>query len=130
MEFQQFDSLDEMFAFMAEAERQANERVTEEQEQVSWGSYWIRTDQGFPIFGHVFTRPELIASEIHAGGEPEEAEQTARHYDGMLERGYLFGWAYSYIEPDGELGSTHRSTVRPITEQEFEAARERGWTDA
>ena len=43
-------------------------------------------------------------------------------------RGYMYGKAYSVVEPDGEWGSTHRVSMQKVSKQTFDRMRELGWT--
>jgi hypothetical protein len=73
-------------------------------------------------------RDKFIAEEKGAGADDAELSWTTQAHDSSFQRGYRFGWHFSTVEPDGELGSTHVSTMRKITREEFEAAKARGWT--
>jgi len=129
--FESFDSIDEMFAYMAKAEAQGNSSLTDEQRSLTWGSHWFRPLDDFVIFGYCFTREEALERETAASpqeeidaGWPEHAiEEMAER----LERGYLFGEAWSKPFPQGELGDTHRASAWPITAEQFETARVAGW---
>lgn len=121
--FQSFDNLDDMYAEMNRRTEEGNAHLHDKQRSLTWGSHWVRfihqmQPAMFAIFGRVWTREEVAASE-----DPEVVEQTAAN----LGRGYMFGTAYSTIEPDGELGDTHRYNAWPISEALFEAAREARW---
>jgi hypothetical protein len=44
-----------------------------------------------------------------------------------LERGYVFGKAYSVVEPTGELGDTHVSQMVEVPRETWELARSYNW---
>lgn len=132
MSFEAFESFEAMFDSMKRDEDAANERATQEQRDIGYGDYFIRTRRSFgdelTIYGHIMTRDEFITSERDAGSPEDELSWTLEGMDSSYTRGYRFGWCYSEVEPDGELGSTHVSTMtRKITKEEFDAARERNW---
>lgn len=137
MTFESFDNIEDAFAAMAAQEDAANRRTTPEQKAIGYGDYFIRdyeTMFGFgeslTIYGYIMTRDEFIESERDAGSPEDELAWTLERMDSSYERGYRFGWCYSEVEPDGELGSTHVSTMtRKISKEEFEAAKERGWME-
>lgn len=133
MEFESFDNIEDAFAAMAAREDAANERTTDEQRAIGYGDYFTRVWETWGdrlvIYGYIFTRDEFIKEERDAGSPEAELAWTLERMDSSYARGYRFGWCYSEVEPDGELGSTHVSTMlRKITREEFEAAKARGWT--
>jgi len=119
--------MEEMWAFMAEQERLANEHATADQKAITYGDYWIRMDHEFPIFGYVNTLDELDSLERELGVSDEEIVFERNMIANAHERGYMYGKAYSIAEPDGEWGSTHCSTMYQISRELFELAREQGW---
>lgn len=116
MTFQSFDSFEDMWAAMAEAEVAANERVTDEQRAIKPGDCVIRYDARFLIVGQIFTEEEFLEREIAAGPpmDDDEIADTRRQWQWRLDRGYVFGNWHSEIEPDGELGDAHISTLGPV----------------
>lgn len=129
MTFMEFDSFDQMSEFMAEAERVAIESTSPTQAKIGEGDYWFRPvpEMEIVIFGRVHPLTEVEAAERDAGAEDWEVTEVVEGTRSSLERGYLYGTAYSMYEPNGELGSTHRSTVWPITEAQFNEANDAGW---
>lgn len=118
-EFRAFDSLDEMFTFLAEQEKVANSNILPKQREITWGSYWVRpTDDGVLVWGRVHTEEEILT---------DEDEWVIIHEREMHERGYRFGVAHSLWCPEGELGSSHISVLWPITEEQFNNAKAAGW---
>ncbi len=73
---------------------------------------------------------EVIAQEQALGASADEAVWTAnnidRHY---MESGLLYGPAASIACVEGEYGSTPASETVAITQEEYEAAELREWTD-
>jgi hypothetical protein len=121
-----FDNIDDLFAFMASNRQAAIAAMTPEQQAITYGCFWMRTDSS-PMFGYVMTLAEIEAAERNAGSEDDELEATIRNMEANHDDGYRFGWVYSIVTPDGELGTTHCSTMMPISEIEFLAARDAGW---
>ena len=128
MVFREFDSMEAMWEFMREQERLANENTADWQRAIGYGDYWMRMYEEILIFGYVNTLDELDAIERELGVEDDELAFERSMISNAHERGYRYGKAYSVVEPDGEWGSTHVSTMIPISREMFEAARECGWT--
>jgi hypothetical protein len=134
-QFMEFDSIEQMSDWMADQTNKANAVLTDEQKGVTWGSHWVRFYFPGPtdlmvIFGYCLTRDEARESEFRDARNNQdrlEAEQTTAGIIANHERGYLFGWAYSIMEPAGEPGDTHRAHVWPIDAETFEAAKAVGW---
>lgn len=135
--FEEFGSLEEMYEAMAKAEAAGNANLHAVQRMVTYGDYWMRfwivgENELVLICGYVETLPELAASEgAHYDlDKPEDKAEFDHTMFGIRERhtrGYMFGKAYSTIEPTGEWGDTHRANLWPITKNLFEAMREVGW---
>lgn len=144
---QSFESLEEMFTAMDEAERTANEKMLPEQaalrdadDQDAW---WVRGDMEFFIFGVAWGGPTRRAQSLERvppfDPEADEAHREARQlvydevqreiadYDVLRRRGYLYGPAFSQVTPTGEEGDTHVTRVMPITEAAFLEAKAAGW---
>jgi hypothetical protein len=116
MTFHSFDSLEDAWAAMATAEQAANERVTDEQRAIKPGDYVLRPTQYAMIFGEIFTEEEFLRREKAAGGEMDEEEiaESRAQWRDRLERGFVFGSWHSVLEPNGELGDAHISTLGPV----------------
>jgi len=139
MEMKSFESMEEMQAFMAEQEAAAIAAITEEQRAIKPGDCWAspRPEYGCVIFGKSKTLAEIEAAErsYHDPDadvdeheiELKELRWTLDSQRDAHERGYLFGTAWSTLEPRGELGSTHVSQMHPITEAMLEEARAHDW---
>ena len=126
--FREFDSMEEMQRFLAEQTRLANESLSEEQKAITYGDYWVRTDYEFLIFGYINTLDELDESSRRLGADEEEIAYERAMIADAHARGYMYGKAYSVVEPDGEWGSTHRVNMQKVSKQTFDRMRELGWT--
>lgn len=124
-----FDDIDSLIEFLGNSHDAATAATTPEQQKVGEGDFWKRNVGGLQIFGYVFNRMDMRDAALDAGCSSDEADEEVAHIVQQLENGYLFGRCYSVVVPEGELGSTHRSQVTQITQQEFESAREKGWHD-
>lgn len=126
-----YNSYEEMMQAMAENEDAANSRVSERQREVTWGSHYVGfhpyADDVIVIFGYVFTQEQANESELRAGASEEDAADAAAALANAHERGYRFGRGYSSFLPEGELGSTHISTIWPVSKELFDAAMVAGW---
>jgi hypothetical protein len=122
-----FDSWSEMQEKLGKMRTAANEGLAAAQKAVTYGDYWVRFYKEFTIFGRVMPLDEYMASEVSLGAPPEEAEYTAAHVQRAHDEGMMWGMAYSVLEPEGELGNTHRANLWPIEERVFNAARDAEW---
>lgn len=122
-----FNNIEDMMAFMRQQEEAANARVSPGQAEIGYGAWWLRPYEDITIFGYVPTEDEVRASEGGEGADEEELQYTLEMLADAHRRGYRYGKAYSEIEPEGEWGSTHISTMVEITQAQFERAREVGW---
>lgn len=130
--FQAFDSFEEMQAAVAEQHAAAMAGMSEHQRTLLGRRkfYWVRpyAEMDMFIFGE-YDLDAWIANEKRLWDDEDGpfADHQASMEHGNLVRGYLSGRAYSVVEPDGELGDTHVSTVFEISEKAFEQARAIGW---
>lgn len=129
-EFMSFDSLDDQIEFMRRQEEEANKHIHPKQKAVGYGDCWIRfwlmpgTNTWVAIFGKAID-PGYYANKIeHATDEEDKAEWEYEQevIADAWTRGYVYGWAYSVIEPEGEPGSTHMVNLWPIPEVLFDMA--------
>jgi hypothetical protein len=139
MTFMSFDSMDEMRDYMRRSEERAIASMTEEQKAIKPGDAWAspRPEYQCVIFGKSKSLDEIEASEKSYWSDSDDAEQRAERKAELeytmessvdsISRGYLFGEAWSILEPRGELGSTHVSQMVKITDEALEDARERDW---
>ena len=95
-------------------------------------TWWFRVTQDEPegllIVGKSQPVEYQIQREIELGGlEDRTEEDIRRDFQQRADRGWLFGWCYSKVCPEGELGSTHVSDVFWMDEQLFEDIKEIDW---
>lgn len=131
MEFISYDSLEEMQADLARAERLANASVTPRQQRhlkaaAENPTRWFRLWEDILIVGESQPPREQAETEVRLGGGPFEHELA--RFTEQHERGYLFGKAYSVITPEGELGSTHVSQVVWCDPGVFDVLKEHGFS--
>ena len=99
------DTAEELLAYNAELEREANARIQSWQWSITKGEY-LRYTYDFA--------PGLVVYAEVLSAKPKHP--------------YVFVRAYSTAVPAGELGDVHRSVLAArIGREEFEAARARGW---
>jgi hypothetical protein len=138
-----YKDMDEMFADMAKAEDAANARILPQQHAMincQTDQYFVNIDtliDGLFIAGEAWSLERANRSELEAYNAKSESELSkedlAAYRDGcrMLKdsrkRGYIFGNAFSEICPEGELGSTHVSSMWPLSERAFNEAKEQHW---
>jgi hypothetical protein len=132
-EFKEFDSFEELVDWQQQQTAKANAILTDEQKSLTWGSDWVRFwDAGagdlLVIFGHCHTLAEFEPIEKAAGCTAKEwDEYTVPRLIDALDNGYMYGMAYSIIEPTGEPGDTHRAHCWPISRELFDAAQQAEW---
>ena len=127
-----YNSVEEMLADQAEREASANAAVMDRQREIVWGSYAIRfyesgENETLLIFADLYDLETLVAAEESAGTDAEELEMFRARTEMLYQRGYRSGDYYSVIEPTGEFGDAHIATMWPISQDDFERARELGW---
>jgi hypothetical protein len=135
--FVSYDSAEEMFSAMQQAEEEAISRISPRGRRhlavaatnpTCWFRIWPDGDRGLMIVGKSQSIDEQVAKEIELGGlEDRTEDEIRRDMTERHERGYLFGRCWSKIEPDGELGSTHVSEVYWIDPSLFAELEECGW---
>ncbi len=110
MEFEAFDSLEDMMARLNEQIERADAHVQPWQAKIKPGDYFRRSSgYGFDIYGEVLP-------------EEEPREPRLRHY--------RFCQCYSVACPEGEMGDVHVSTIETLlTKSEFSTAQEQGWCE-
>lgn len=129
MIFKSYENIEDAFKDMRQAEEAANRNLLPAQKKIGWGDYWMNPQPNLDllIFGYVFTLLENEAGERAAGSSDEEWQYTKAGLLDSYERGYRFGRAYSTVEPNGELGSTHISQMVPISKEQFAEAKALDW---
>lgn len=131
-----FDSTEELFAYMSRAEEAANAATTEAQAKIRDATetvYAFRISLGIAIFGEVLSLAESQAAEkklynLDKAEDREEYEYTANQLADSRQRGYVFGKWFSVVEPTGELGSAHVSSLTQIDKALFDHAKTRQWS--
>ena len=110
MEFEAFDSLEEMMARLNEQMQRADAHVRPWQARIKTGDCFRRSSgYGFDIYGEVLP-------------EEEPREPRLRHY--------RFCNCYSVACPEGEMGDVHVSIIEVLlTKSEFSTAQEQGWCE-
>lgn len=128
-----YDSLEDALADITRNTNIANAGLAPEQRACTWGTYWVRFiptgQEMLVVFGRVQQLEETVEQEMVLENEmpgPDEAEVRAT-MQASHDQGYMFGRAYSVVEPRGELGSTHRANMWPITEDLYHAAQAANW---
>lgn len=127
-----YASMDEMWADEARNREAADARVTPAQASMAVGDCYMRyeSDFGLVVYGEVLD-PSVPAAPYDKNVSPEElAEYKADGaiFDEPHMRYFRFCRCFSVIEPRGELGSIHCSTMDvPIPRHVFEIARRLDW---
>lgn len=115
-----FDSLEEADAYMAQAEAEANARLTPGQialrDDVENTRYWAQALPDLDLVIYGIAQPNFIVARS-ADFDVVENRQ----------RGYLTGAAYSLGATTGDYGDKHASEVVPISEDVFLMAQMLGW---
>lgn len=126
-----FDSPEEAFNYMSDAELQSILSALDEQWRIGWGSYVVRVMEELWIFGRIFSHERHVAESLKPDGSvDEEGLYELRQLEESYDRGYRYGKYYSEVVPDGEYGSAHVAVLWEITETDFEEARALGWVPA
>jgi hypothetical protein len=138
-----FTDFEEMQEYMAERSAAAFAAMTAHQRDLLDGRefYWFRYypefGEGFTIWGHresleqIAARYEAKAAECVA---KNDAEGAAEWRDSIvsdrasLADGYVFGEAFSEVEPDGELGSTHAAVMIGVPAEWYAIAASCNWS--
>lgn len=124
------EPLEAMFEQMRQATVYANEHLAEPQEHVTFGHHWARfydVKNRLVIFGYVEPLASMEAGERELGAGDEEAAYIVADTQRRHDDGYMYGWCYSIVTPDGEIGFTHRADLWPISPEMFEAYKQAGW---
>lgn len=129
-----FDSYEEAMEAERKQQKIAANWISEDQKEMGDGRqhYFVKPipfgDQILFIFGWTWDwyRDDEEIKELD-GEERDEREYENKVYREACQRGYVFTRSFSVVEPVGELGSHHLSTLIPIQEAEFRRAKEGGW---
>jgi len=129
-----FGSYEEMQAYIEEQNAslvEAMKDLTPEQLSITFGGYAIRFvphgDLTLAIFGHVFTNEEMVSKEVESGASSDELIVILSKFHQLYADGYRYGEWFSVICPEGEVGDAHVTTLWPITEADFEHAKNNRW---
>lgn len=130
MTFMEFETFAEMQEYLRKNAEAAAAGLHDDQRTIGLGDHWIRfvdIASREIEFGHVYTLDEVRAGEIKAGATKAEAADAVAMTERDLADHRLFGRAYIYWQPEGELGYTHRASVWPTSGALFDAARSVDW---
>ena len=127
-----YDSMEEMWADEDRNRKAADARVTLPQARMKVGDCYMRYESGFGlvVYGEVLD-PCLPAAPYDKNVSPEEMEEYKEQgeiFDEPHMKYFRFCRCSSVIEPRGELGNVHCSTMDvPIPRHVFEVARRLDW---
>lgn len=127
MQVIQFDSHDEMRAYLQQAAQAAHRGLHPEQDRLTYGDYWVQFHDianQHVIFGRVATASEVYEGELRSGVTANEARKVVESTHTELSNGYMYGVAFDKFNREGSLGHTHKAHVWPIEERLFNAAAE------
>ncbi len=93
------------------------------------GDHFTRTWHGITIYGYAMTEQEFLESERKYGADQEELDYQQKAFRRWLHAGLLYGMAYSIACVQGELGSTPIREATLITQEAFEQAKQKDWSD-
>ncbi len=131
IEFTAFTSFEEAQAALQHMEDRANAdlipaqiRLRDSFDEPIW---WLRLTESFVEWGRAWTTAECRESSLASGCTAAEADEETDSIVDARKRGYLFGIAWSILEPRGTLGSTHVSQALPISEALWELAESCRW---
>ncbi|MCK4817260.1 hypothetical protein KA005_15930 [bacterium] len=121
LEFQGFDSIEEMFEAEQKAQKAAAQKTKQWQmDLVKPGSYVLRTAHDLLLFSEILDPVETACEE--------DKEHVIKSYAQEHMKYYRFGKHYSVACREGEMGDIHVSTILAvITKEYFDAAREGHW---
>jgi hypothetical protein len=116
----EFNSWEEAQERMKEMEDKANASVSPKQQEIVYGSYWLRAVEGTGWFEYGHVLEQSLA-------ESKQTKESVRALRDAYARGYRFSKAHSLYSVRGELGDSHIAVLWPITEEEFIAASAAGF---
>ena len=137
MEVIAFDSWEDAQKAMQEAHDQWTRLTTDGQRvlldgQAHWWFQW-EPDYNIAIWGERWSLEhygEYLRGRAAEQTDPQRAQEWLDDIENdrvQLSRGYVFGKAYSVVEPTGELGSTHVSQMVEVPRETWELARSYNW---
>jgi hypothetical protein len=138
-----FKDFDDFARYLGKKEREAMARILPEQERMidcEKEQFFINIAVDLRelfIAGEAWSlsrarKEELASYKVESVTELSDEDkecfnESTRMMWSSRKRGYIFGRAYSEIEPRGELGSTHVTCMWPIPEAAFKEAKEQNW---
>jgi len=131
-----FGSFEEMMRVIGERMDAAILRIKPEQWKLADGKeHWFLKlwspgpqYEAILIAGHIPDLDEHRRDLIERYGDDEETGYEMRQMRDNLSRGLAFTRSYSVVEPDGEYGDHHISTLLEITREQFEALQAQGFS--
>lgn len=121
VEYMQFPSHQDMLDWLEKQREAVNERaLAAEQQEVGYGSHFVRWTGSTTIFGRVLTE-----EEIREGEDPDVAEQLIRRHN----EGWMWTFCQSDMDEYGDYGTVHRSAMWPISERLYLYAQSVGWNE-
>ena len=92
-----------------------------------WKRYFASIDLW--VYGDVLTAGEIIDQGTSGRWEPSEIVSEVNMVRDYAANGIIYGKAWSVATMPGyDMGTTDAATVTEITQEEFEAAKARGFT--
>jgi hypothetical protein len=130
-----FSTYEEMQAYIdqqADELAESMKHLAPEQLNIALGTHVLRlvgeeNETSLAIFGYIFTVEELVTNELNAGATSDELLYMLDKSQDLFEQGYRYGNWISRICPEGEVGDAHISTLWPISEADYEHARNNRW---
>jgi hypothetical protein len=119
--------LDDLLRQLHDDVTQANAEASLDQKALGWGDFFVTQLGGLPIFGHIYTREDLVATEQQGGTDPVDVADIVAAYDHSFTRGWRLSTCYSTTTPTGEVGDVHVSTLHPISAAQFDWASSKKW---
>ena len=108
-----------------------NAAATGEQRAIDVGDFarrmFDRAGITIPIWGRVWFREELAASEQAAGAPARDIADLLASFDEGMRRGWRYGRWHSPLSPEGETGWHHVAVLEPVTRQAYVTAKRAGW---
>lgn len=121
-----FDSCEDMFAAVAQAQKAADAAVIPAQAQMVAGDYFVRHDHssGIVIYGEILDPAKPNGLDLSSA----ECEEDAQIYAQPHMKHVRFCRCYSVVVPHGELGDVHVSRMDvQLSKHMFDVAREGRW---
>ena len=127
--------LKEAFIQMRAKEARMQQSATPGQRAIE-GDAYVRRFYATPfqgpleIWGIIWSLDTLAERERATGAPEAEVQAAVETFRDGYGRGWRYGEWFSVVEPGGEYGSAHVSTLELMTEYQFAAAKAAGWVTA